>query len=649
MSVACAEARFLTRNDQPGPETVLLVKGSSHDGEPITLNGRLITIGSSSNCDLRLLARGVKPLHGFLVRGRVNTVYRACEGQLTLNGEPTLEGIIHPGDRLGVGPVELIFMPDNRLQANASSERALPVGNKGHEEVTSEMETVEYPSQHGISQPDANVTSDVPMPGEYPPGAAEQVCPATPTGQHVTASEVRQLVKSYLKEIGVGGPVNLAGVQAEISDLRQALVETRELVSRLQSELQAWTEKTADWFETTARMAPQLDGALQETHRQQTAIEELIGHVRAELERLDRMEAEVVRRQIDLAAERSRLEQTATALASREEALAASGSATSGIGDYPEVRGQVDPGDARLKVLDGSQLGDAIDSQESDGRELPLDGRVATATWTRTSCPSDGAVATPSEDRRAEHGSTENSKQAETSSKCEKAVPYLPAPENATTDCESDHEFVIQDYLARLLGKPVARPPESKDRPPNNAAASTHCDGAPGNAGKVGATEKLRKVLADSTRQRPTARRRVRAPEKNANLAAMRELANLSSQAAIDRYAKAKLARVQREKLTVVLVSLLCGFGLTLLDLWVGIGQLGRSAMLLSFIVVVVYLIQYGILTGRLVINSKGQLQLAERRIGREMRKLLPSNKPSLVEESQDDRVQIQAAPESVV
>ena len=100
MSTRCLEASSVAESFSSGPETTLVVKGSSHDGKVVRLSSKIITIGSSPNCNLRLVAKGVKPLHGFLIRGRARTVYRACEGQLSVNGTPALEGVIQPGDSL---------------------------------------------------------------------------------------------------------------------------------------------------------------------------------------------------------------------------------------------------------------------------------------------------------------------------------------------------------------------------------------------------------------------------------------------------------------------------------------------------------------------------------------------------------------------
>jgi len=71
MSTRCSEPQRFVRDAISNPETTLLVRGSSHDGAIIRLEGKVLTIGNSPNVKLRLLAKGVKPLHAVLIRGPV--------------------------------------------------------------------------------------------------------------------------------------------------------------------------------------------------------------------------------------------------------------------------------------------------------------------------------------------------------------------------------------------------------------------------------------------------------------------------------------------------------------------------------------------------------------------------------------------------
>lgn len=392
-------------------------------------------------------------------------------------------------------------------------------------------------------------------------------------------------------------------------------------------------------------------------------IEELISQVRAELERLDRMEAEVVRRQIDLAAERSRLEQTATALASREEFLTTSGLSGPGsggaipkgsvdddynlrgtssdgswgqptagpsTGGYSELMGQVSPENDALDHRNQEH-----EDSQSPNDEAPVGDQIQTGVRGATSHSADGYA-----QQRSVGGlvsGTDLRDPLQVGGRCVSSDcgTSTHTSREAAAEGDWDHEVMIQDYLARLLGKPVPQRMSDVNQIHKNRVSGTQrqTGTTPSSECTSGAAPSQR--LAPPSRQRGMTRRNPRPPEKNTNFAAMRELANLAAQAAIDRYAKAKLYPLRRNKLMIVLLSFGCCLGLCGLDLWLGIGLPGRAVMVLSFIVMLVYAIQYGLLTGRLVINPKGQLQLAERRIGREMRKLIPADRPPLAEVSE--------------
>ena len=204
--------------------------------------------------------------------------------------------------------------------------------------------------------------------------------------------------------------------------------------------------------------------------------------------------------------------------------------------------------------------------------------------------------------------------------------------EDASQELNQEHQKLVQEYLARLLRRSTGsgHTEGMNNEGANNVAASNQSTSAPILVEEE--TVATFRRTAGVSRQRRLPRRRAGAPEKTKDFAAMRELANLSSQAAIDRYARAKLRQIRQEKTIVLLVASLCGTALLILHSWIGLGPLGWIALALVFLVILVYGMQYGLLSGRLIINSKGQLQLAERRIGREMRKLIPSSKPSLLE-----------------
>ena len=73
----------------------------------VRLKSAKCTIGSGPRCTLRLRARGVSPLHCLIVRGPMAAVVRSWAADTRLNHQSFADAALSPGDRLGIGPIEL--------------------------------------------------------------------------------------------------------------------------------------------------------------------------------------------------------------------------------------------------------------------------------------------------------------------------------------------------------------------------------------------------------------------------------------------------------------------------------------------------------------------------------------------------------------
>jgi len=96
------------------------------------------------------------------------------------------------------------------------------------------------------------------------------------------------------------------------------------------------------------------------------------------------------------------------------------------------------------------------------------------------------------------------------------------------------------------------------------------------------------------------------AAEKNIDLTALRELANLSAQSAISRYARRSLIRSMRSKLLVTGVAL--ASGALLLWFWKTscVRDVTLGAALVAWLAALYWGMQYALLTGRLIISKSG-------------------------------------------
>ena len=86
---------------------VLRVRGSSRDGQIVRLQSSKCTIGSGSNCTLRLRADNIGAVHCLILRGPSRTVVRRWSPDTRLNGRNFTESVLQAGDCLSVGAIDL--------------------------------------------------------------------------------------------------------------------------------------------------------------------------------------------------------------------------------------------------------------------------------------------------------------------------------------------------------------------------------------------------------------------------------------------------------------------------------------------------------------------------------------------------------------
>ncbi|MBU4397960.1 MAG: hypothetical protein KKE86_01355 [Planctomycetes bacterium] len=172
-------------------------------------------------------------------------------------------------------------------------------------------------------------------------------------------------------------------------------------------------------------------------------------------------------------------------------------------------------------------------------------------------------------------------------------------------------EESIEEYMNRLMQRVQASSGGSA------APFYTPPASAPAAARRAPAAAVVETMEPSSTAPAPAPQRRepaqvaprAEAPEKHANLSAMRELANLSAQNALNRYSRRILVNAMYSKLLVVAVALAAAAGL----LWMWKTTTGWQttfySALVALIVAVYWGVQYALLSGRLMINKSGHIK----------------------------------------
>ncbi len=575
---------------------MLRVRGSSQDGREVRLYGSRISIGSAEGCTLRIRARGVRAVHCLLIRGRRRTIVRPAHPDTLLNSRSFSEAELRHGDLLQVGPVVLEYLDHPYTPSDGSSSTAVR---------------------------DSTATTGRPEDG---PGPADALACENAVKRREAAlarqkEELDRLAEALRRrEVELGlRERRLAEEEDRLSGRQQECLQSESDIRRAEQELTAQRKRLEE--RESKIVAQEL-----ELRRWEARIVEREAQLQRDQEELRRRVAEIAARERELSDWEEALrrkEQTTEVCrvppAPTPESAAVSASvycrrdgwdpfAPAESTRAAEVPGRDGPG----KQFEDLQAGSEVDSH--GGRFGGNDeNSLISAKWLQREeqigepvGEALGPTTPPLDSVRESVGNSGTS------------VDSQQADDSASEDVES----YMQSLLSRLRGRsdatnasrtatdPSAMQAESKGFQPVEETQSQ----MPGRA------------MRQRARQTP-ARERPQAAEKSVDFAAMRELAVLASQGAIDRYAKAKLGAAMRGKLAVIATALGCGLLLAALG-WAGrLPDFGVYGIVAAAVTLLVYSLQYAILSGRLVVNPRGQLQLAERRISREMFKLQTGEK----------------------
>jgi hypothetical protein len=189
---------------------------------------------------------------------------------------------------------------------------------------------------------------------------------------------------------------------------------------------------------------------------------------------------------------------------------------------------------------------------------------------------------------------------------------------NSQEQSDSEHaddDESVDMYMARLLKRVRTSEVESKAAPDAGAGKDGSSESENAARSDVMAArghepeepQEPSEVL-DERAPPPELFPRTVAPEKQVNLAAMRELANFSAQTAIDRHARSKIRNATNVKLLVSIMGLLTGSGTMWLACFRNGGDTAFYAATVSFAIALLWGVQYAALTGYLVIHRNGRV-----------------------------------------
>lgn len=646
------------------PETVFAIEGSTHNGRRLALQSSRILVGSSSECTLRLVARGVAPYHCLIIRGRERTIFHALNGHLEHNGQAAERGVLNPGDTLAIGPVKLRFARgQNGLNCNATlgqsfgeavSHRGEPTSRplgvdtqfQSQAALVADPHTEKNASQAASDEISQTVgwptlANDPGQNGSSTPGFITETVwnPCGFAEWHYCLPEWNAVNSVACDDPSLTQTANLTAIEEALGRLElladrfaESLSAVRlsgDRLAHLVERLQEWIRLSTESRSLTVRSLNIAEEGVEEQGEMSPVESPCIG------ESSDAVQAAIEEPQIG---------QETVARAAIVDEQPGPIHLDSKIGGKdlprcPESTGRPDGTLESIRMQTPLECGPGEDQKDEAppslescvGVNSPDEAAVEEGVRRYSHYWEYGVQISPCTPGGQEADNLQEldlsvAKDSEDGAGCNGEA----SPSSVGHSESGDHERAVREYMRELL---------SRLRLASGRGESENADmeGPEPSPQAVTAREmsptKTRRPPAPNPLSRPRgARRRAVAPEKNLNFAAMRELANLASQAAIDRYARAKLHQAQRSKAAVVLTAIGAAAAIFALDWLWGVSPLGRIAFFVSILVALVYGIQYAVLTGKLIINPRGQLQLAERRIGREMRKLVPPQKPLLPE-----------------
>lgn len=567
-------------------ELVLRIRGTSRHGQIVRLQAEKCTIGSGPRCTLRLRARGVGPLHCLIVRGEAAAVIRRWHPDTRLNGHAFTESLLAPGDRLSVGPLEFEVLastaadPATKAVETALPEAADPEAADRAAGANARLEAREAEFEERQNALEAGEAEFKKRKDALEAREAE-------FKQQQFAWEEQSRRRNGKK---AEADHDLAAQQSELDAARQSLEE----------ECRQWEAQRSDFETQLETQREALKGQQTEYEARQRSLSEQ--HERWEAKRAE-AERILIARQAELETQQQAFEEERqrqeAAWAEREQDLA-------------RRRAELDAAEAELAAA-RQTLEEERNQWEAECAETAHGRSVGTAEQEpRLSSKPSGQSPLSSLELFRRMGNLpefdDDDEEEEAGRLSDEPVQRSSGSGQSSpaTHAGNDEES-IDDYMARLLERVRGVASETpyaaessrrgcREEPPSREAVPIRSE----------AEAPAPRVASGKRREPVELSPRAVAPEKFVDLTAMRELANLSAQNAIDHHSRKVLRRVVLTKLIVSLMGLVAGGAL----LWTwrnASSQLAFSAAMASFVVALFWGIQYYVLVAPRLWRRRGR------------------------------------------
>ncbi len=120
------DSRLLGKSTTP---LVLKIEGTERDGQIIRVHAPKCLIGSSADCQLRLIAADVQPKHCVIYRGVSGMMVKSWTRDTRINGDTISEAWLRVGDHLSLGSLSFEVLADQKTES-ATDRQTLPTPAK---------------------------------------------------------------------------------------------------------------------------------------------------------------------------------------------------------------------------------------------------------------------------------------------------------------------------------------------------------------------------------------------------------------------------------------------------------------------------------------------------------------------------------------
>ncbi|MEX1040281.1 MAG: hypothetical protein WDZ51_06615 [Pirellulaceae bacterium] len=536
-------SRLLPRDHVP--PLVLQIRGSERDGQIVRIRSTRCLVGHSTQAEFRLIAAGVRAKHCTLYRGTAGTLLKALCRDVRVNGYPVTEHLLRSGDLLAIGSVEFEVLPGNDAEDNPGP--SLESTPSQRAALESQLREARGNGRNRVRHLIRTLRRIKDEEGESPANRSGDAPPRNDPYRTIVLEadgNLDQPNPDLRAEIAAVRRRGRLRVQACITRLRQLRDES----AATKAELKRQTERARDLETERDQHLAEAEGLRQEVDQLRAQIREIERQLDEVREAVPDENQEELREALDhLRGNNDQLREDLAYLQASESQLR---------GEWQEVRAEnqrllIELESIEHPLRESEASAETNESVAESSEEAPVssgavfarlrDAGMLKLELDNAEAPEEQEYGEPADDVSAEESGGNRFSESE--------APFSGAHRsNEPLDEDEEHAQSINDYVANLLKR-------TGHSTPGSHAAPLEPPKQPAPAKRV-EPEFTEKLTQEQYRPKATA------PERNADISQLREVANATAKAAIGSHSLNRWQRQLRNKVLSAGLALAAGCSL---------------------------------------------------------------------------------------